>query len=188
LQTQAADSTNQAASPEKLPERVNASLATLQDIFHQRNPTRNVDVTLNKSILRIGKDNLQLTINSSHDGYVYLVMVGSDAQSFYLLFPNGKDGNNKIQAGQPMKLPRPFIWEIYPAGPAGTDHLLVMVSDSPRKLDELAMSAPNEKNQFTYSLNSLRGRSDLIDFLTGSGIAGTSESFGARLVSFKEVK
>ena len=115
-------------------------------------------------------------------------MVGSDAQSFYLLFPNGRDANNKIQAGQAMRLPRPFVWDISPAGPVGTDHLLVMVADSPRKLDELVMSAPNEKNQFTYSLNSLKGRSDLIDFLTGSGVAGTSESFGARLISFKEVR
>ena len=79
-----------------------ASYATLQDIWSQRNPNRKVEVTLNKTVLKIGKDNLQLTINSSHDGYVYLVMVGSDAQSFYLLFPNGKDGENKIQAGKPM--------------------------------------------------------------------------------------
>ena len=85
-------------------------------------------------------------------------------------------------------MPRPFIWEIYPAGPPGTDHLLMIVADSPRKLDELVMAAPNAKNQFTYSLNSLKGRSDLINFLIGYGVDGLSESFGARLISFKKVK
>ena len=168
------------------PEPALASLATLKDIEQQRNPKRVVNVALSKAALKIGKDELDFKVTSNHDGYVYLVMLGSDAKSFYLLFPNGLDGNNRISAGKPMRLPKPD-WQVKAAGPAGTDQLLVMVSDSPRKLDGLTMAEPTAEVPFTYALNTLGGRSTLIDFLTGSGIDGKSESFGAKLLSVKEV-
>ena len=57
--------------------------------------------------MRIGRDQLQLSVTSSHAGHVYLLMLGSDRKSFYLLFPNGLDGDNRIQAGKPLALPRP---------------------------------------------------------------------------------
>jgi hypothetical protein len=168
------------------PEPALASLATLKDIEQQRNPKRVVKVSLSKVALKIGKDELDFKVTSNHDGYVYLVMLGSDAKSFYILFPNGLDGNNRISAGKPMRLPKPD-WQVKAAGPAGTDQLLVMVSDSPRKLDGLTMAEPTAEVPFTYALNTLGGRSTLIDFLTGSGIDGKSESFGAKLLSVKEV-
>ena len=168
------------------PEPALASLATLKDIEQQRNPKRVVNVTLSKPTLKIGKDELDFKVTAKHDGYVYLVMLGSDAKSFYILFPNGLDGDNRISAGRPLRLPRPD-WVVKAAGPAGTDQLLVMVSDSPRKLDGLTLAEPTATVPFTYALNTLGGRSALIDFLTGSGIDGKSESFGAKLLSLKEV-
>lgn len=169
------------------PEPALASLATMRDIEQQGNPKRVVNVALSKAALKIGKDSLELNVKSSHGGYVYLVMLGSDAKSFYVLFPNDLDGDNRIRAGQTLRLPKP-AWQIKAAGPAGTDQLLVMVSDSPRKLDSLTLSEPTATVPFTYALNTLGGRSALIDFLTGSGIDGRSESFGAKLLSLKEVK
>lgn len=163
-----------------------ASLATLRDIEQQRNPKRVVNVTLSKATLKIGKDSLDLQVNSSRDGYVYLIMLGSDANSFYILFPNGLDGDNRIRAKQTLRLPK-VDWQVMAAGPAGTDHILVMVSDTPRKLDGLNLAQPSAAVPFTYALNDLPGRSALIDFLTGSGVDGTSESFGAKLLSVKEV-
>lgn len=168
------------------PEPALASLATLKDIEQQRNPKRVVKVSLSKAALKIGKDELDFKVTSSHDGYVYLVMLGSDAKSFYILFPNGLDGDNRISAGKPLRLPKPD-WAVKAAGPAGTDQLLVMVSDSPRKLDGLTLAEPTAIVPFTYALNTLGGRSALIDFLTGNGIDGKSESFGAKLLSLKEV-
>lgn len=167
------------------PEADLASIATLRDIFQQRNPKRVVDVNLSKDTLQIGKDSLDLRVKSSHDGYVYLIMLGSDAKSFYVLFPNGLDTDNRIRAKQTLRLPKPD-WQVMAAGPAGTDHLLVMVSDSPRKLDGLIMAEPSALVPFTYALNTLGGKSALIDFLTGSGVNGLSESFGAKLLSIKE--
>ncbi|NBY71025.1 MAG: DUF4384 domain-containing protein [Betaproteobacteria bacterium] len=163
-----------------------ASLATLKDIEQQRNPKRKVEVKLTKPALKIGKDLLDLSIQSSHEGYVYLVLLGSDSKSFYLLYPNGLDQNNKILAGQSLRIPKPE-WQIKSAGPVGTNHMLVMVSDSPRKLDSLVMAAPSASEPFTYALNNFEGRSALIRFLTSSGANGASESFGAKIIAVKEV-
>ena len=162
------------------------SVATLRDVEQQKNPRRKVDVQLSKSSLQIGKDALDLTIKSSHDGYVYLVLLGSDAQSFYVLFPNGLDKANRIKANQALRLPKPD-WQVKAAGPAGTDQLLVIVSDTPRQMDNLTLAEPTSAAPFTYSLNNLQGRSALIRYLTGANTSARSESFGAKLLSIQEV-
>jgi hypothetical protein len=174
-------------APEKIPpqEPLLASLATLKDIEQQRNPKRMVDVKVSKPVMKIGKDSLDLSIKSSHDGYIYMILLGSDAKSFYVLYPNGLDKNNAIKAGQTVRIPKPD-WEVKAAGPEGTNNLLVMVSDSPRKLNTLTMAEPTAAEPFTYALNDIGGRSALINFLTNSD--GKSESFGAKLVAIKEVK
>ena len=168
-------------------EPVLASLATLKDIEQQRNPKRVVDVKVSKPSMKIGKDSLDLSIKSSHDGYIYMILLGSDAKSFYVLYPNGLDKNNVIKAGQTVRIPKPD-WEVKAVGPVGTNNLLVMVSDSPRKLNTLTMAEPTAAEPFTYALNDIGGRSALINFLTSAGTDGKSESFGAKLVAIKEVK
>ena len=69
------------------------------------------------------------------------------------------------------------------AGPAGKDELLVLVSDSHRDLKALSLSEPTSAAPFTYALTDLGGRAALIDFLTGRGVQGRSESFGAAMFS-----
>ena len=176
-------------APESLPpqEPLLASLATLKDIEQQRNPRRVVDVKLSKPVMKIGKDSLDLSIKSSHDGYIYMILLGSDAKSFYVLYPNGLDKNNVIKAGQTVRIPKPD-WEVKAVGPVGTNNLLVMVFDTPRKLNTLTMAEPTAAEPFTFALNDIGGRSALINFLTSSGTDGKSESFGAKLVAIREVK
>ena len=164
-----------------------ASMATLKDIQQQGNPKRLVTVTLSKASLKIGRDSLDLTIKSNHDGFVYIVLLGSDSKSFYILYPNGLDQNNRIHAGESLRVPK-SDWQVLANGPVGTDNLLVMVSDSPRKLNGLNMASPTASEPFTYALNDIGGRGVLIEFLTGSGVDGKSESFGSTLVSLKEIK
>jgi hypothetical protein len=169
------------------PTAESAALSTLENIFAQRNPQRSIKVNISNQRLKIGQDQLKLTIESQRDGYVYLVLVGTDAQSFYILFPNGHDDQNFIRSGKPMKLPR-FGWSMAANGPAGIDHVLVIVSDSPRKLTELSLTPQQKKNAYTYSLNTIFGRSDLINFFIGTGVDGKSESFGAQMIQLEEVK
>jgi hypothetical protein len=163
-----------------------ASLATLADIAAQADPRRMPEVSGQAGALRIGRDFLELTVTPQRDGFLYLVLLGSDARSFYLLFPNALDMSNRVRAGQPVRLPRED-WRIRAAGPAGINHLLVVVADTPRSLERLTRVKPDARSPFTFTLNTLDGRSALFDFLT-SAPAGGTESFGARVLTVEEVR
>jgi hypothetical protein len=162
-----------------------ASLATIKDVFAQRDPRFEVKATPAQHKIAIGQAGLKLTVQAKRDGYLYVVLLGSDRESFYLLYPNGYDSNNKIKANKPITLPTPG-WSVKAGGPAGKDELLVLVSESPRDLKALSLSEPTSAAPFTYALTDLGGRAALIDFLTGRGVQGRSESFGAAMVSIVE--
>lgn len=163
-----------------------ASFATLKDIEAQRNPTRKVDIKLAKKTLKINQDYLDLQIKSSHDGYLYMVLLGSDKKSFYMLYPNKLDGNNRIQAGKTINLPNQ-TWQIKAAGPAGIDHILVMVAESPRDLKLLEALGADQNSPFVYALNNPKGRSAVINYLTGKDTEGASERFAAQIINVTEV-
>ena len=164
-----------------------ASLATLKDIEAQRNPMRNLDIKLAKKTLKINQDYLDLQIKSSHDGYLYLVLLGSDKKSFYMLYPNKLDGNNRIQAGKTINLPNQS-WQIKAAGPAGVDHILVLVADSERDLKTLEALGADKNSPFVYALNNPSGRSAVINYLTGKSPDGASERYAAQIITVTEVQ
>jgi hypothetical protein len=114
-------------------------LATMNDIYSQRDDRWQVQATLGKPTLKIGT-NLGFTIRSQHDGFVYIFYQGTQPDSFYLLFPNQLDGNNAIQANQELQVPRQD-WAVTALGPRGTDHLMVMVTATPRDFSTLALPA-----------------------------------------------
>ena len=148
--------------------------------------------------LVIGKDSLEFSVQSERAGYVYAALAGSDGKALYMLFPNDLDQNNRIEAGQTLKLPQ-GKWRIKSSGPVGTNHLLVMVADAPRDLQ--ALSAKKE-GPFMTSLNDANGRAQLGALLTSSKAISTavcqnvasaknnplcSDAYGASLLSIKEV-
>lgn len=174
--------------------------AALKDIVAQSDPRRKVKVTAPSKKLRIGKDPLELSVTSSHDGYVYAVLMGSDQKSYYMLFPNDLDGNNQIKAGETLKLPRPN-WRIKAQGPAGTDRMLVVVSATPR---DLAMLNGEKAGPFVSDLTDADGRARLQWLLGTSAAQSTAEckpaakrdaasaercsdAFGATLTEFQEL-
>lgn len=143
--------------------------AALADIVAQSDPRRQVTVTAPARMLKIGKDALDVTVTSSHAGYVYVVLLGSDNKSYYMLFPNDRDGDNYIKAGESVKLPRPN-WRITAQGPAGTDRMLVVVSATPRDLSQLG---GNKAGPFVYNLTDTGGRARL------QWLLGTSASLSS---------
>ena len=108
-----------------------APLAALNDIYHSRDDRRLVTLTTDKPTLKIGRDSIGFTLTAREGGYVYLLMVGSDGQTFDLLFPNAFDRNNLIEAGATLRLPR-ASWQLAAEGPPGKDTLLAIVTDNPR--------------------------------------------------------
>jgi hypothetical protein len=172
------------APPAAEPAPVSA-VASVQNLYDQRDPRRTLNVTVPRKSLRIGQDPFEVTINSKHDGHVYIVLLGSDQTSFYLLFPNGLDGSNAIKANVPMRLPRPN-WGVVAGGPPGTDHVLVLVTDNPRDLSVLSSNAANPEAPYTFKAADTGGRRELINFVIGEGVRG-SPRFAAAWLKVEEV-
>jgi hypothetical protein len=106
-------------------------VAALDAIVAGANPARWVDVEVRDKHLKIGRDKFSFAIRSSHAGHVYIYTVGTEGNDFHLLFPNARDRNNRIAAGEVLRLPR-ASWPIKAFGPPGVDHFVVMVSSMPR--------------------------------------------------------
>jgi hypothetical protein len=170
----------------------------LQQMFDQRQAKRNVNVMLTKRDLVIGKDALEFSVQSDRAGYVYAALAGSDGKALYMLFPNDLDQNNRIEAGQTLKLPQ-GNWRIKSSGPAGTNHLLVMVADAPRDLTALG---GRKSGPFLTSLNDAAGRAQLGALMTTSKLVSSqvcltaasaknnplcSDAYGASLLQVREV-
>jgi hypothetical protein len=82
-------------------------LATIKDVFAQRDPRFEVKATPAQPKIAIGKEGLKAHRSGQARWILYVVLLGSDRESFYLLYPNGYDTNNKIKANKPMTLPTP---------------------------------------------------------------------------------
>jgi serine/threonine protein kinase len=93
-------------------------------------PQFDVRVDTPRTQLRMNRDPLEFTVTSQRDGHVYVIAQDPDGARV-LLFPNSRSANNRIQAGQPLKLPQPS-WPLVALPPAGREHLLVIVSSAPR--------------------------------------------------------
>jgi hypothetical protein len=115
------------------------TLATLNDIYHQRDDRWDVKVKLDQPTLKIGS-NLALSVRSNRDGYVYVFYRGTQPDTFYLLFPNQLDSSNVLAANYELRLPREN-WTVTALGPRGTDHILVMVTESARDFSSLSLPA-----------------------------------------------
>ncbi len=177
---EAAAATGQAAPPAPLGPR-----AALADLHAQRDPRHTVTVRAPKQALRIGVDLLDLTVESSRAGYLYVLLLGSDETTFTLLFPNSIDAENAIAAGAKLRLPRAH-WQVTAAGPAGANQLLAIVSPTRRDLSALMAASLQGSTTFAYSAADLEGRQRLIDAFIGAGVGTGSRSFGAAAITLEE--
>jgi hypothetical protein len=194
----AADATAQ--PPAAAPAPIEPSpLAALNDIYNSRDDRKLVTLTAARSSLRIGKDNLDITVTSREAGYLYLIMVGSDGETFDLLFPNQLDRNNLVQAGDTLRLPHPG-WQLTAQGPAGKDTLLAIVADAPRDFAKAglkpagpfsAVDAAGAKDiQLVTATSSQANRDECNANRQTRNIAiqkNCSTAYGAALLSIEEV-
>ncbi len=179
-----------------------SAVAALKDIHANRDDRRVVRLSADKPAYKAGQDRVRFSLSSSHEGYVYLLMVGSDGKSFDLLFPNRKDDRNHILAGETWQLPRPG-WGIRAGGPAGRDHLLAVVSDTPRDFAALGMKPAGPFSVLATSAMSARD----IQFVSATSahavepdcgktgakrnlevVAACSDAYGADLITLEEVE
>ena len=174
------------------PLRVATPAQILAELHQQRNGARRVIATLRQAQLRIGIDALQIDVMPAHSGHLYIALAGSDGKSLYLLYPNELATDNRVRAGQRVALPGKG-WEVVAGGPAGTETLLVMVTDAPRDLSSLGQE---KAGPFMKTLLDPDGRARLQGILSNGtpgkgcgkpGAASCSDTFGAALLKVQAV-
>jgi hypothetical protein len=164
----------------------------LAQVYDMRDPDHGVNVTLEKTTVRVGKDKLRFKVQSDKPGYLYILMLGTDKQHISLLFPNDLDQKNEAKGNQPINLPRPG-WTMVAGGPPGTNEFIALVSDRPRDFGQVGLTKVGPFAEF--SLDNLASL-----FRTGGGnaavLAGTpvcapaapcSASYGAARFTIEEI-
>ncbi len=91
-------------------------------------PGFGVDVQARRTRLRVDRDPLEVTLRSSRDGYVYVLLLDADG-SFLLVFPNASTRELRIRRDTPLELPR-----LMARKPTGRERFLAIVSRWPRDI------------------------------------------------------
>lgn len=133
----------------------------LQTIRRMADSRKSVTLRSRQSSYRVGRDVLSLSVESSTDGYVTLLSVGSSGM-IVQLFPNKFDSSNRIDAGRPLSLPRDS-WQLRSRGPAGTTRILAIVSDRPLDFSDLAQPS----GVFQSIKSTKRTATDIAERITG---------------------
>lgn len=122
--------------------------AILRDIYHQRDDRWAMQINASKTELKIGHDKLQLSLQSSREGYPYVFYKGTGSNNIYLLYPNALASHEKIKAGTALNIPG-LDWEITANGPAGKNQILVIISDAQRDFSAFELPAHLVNSPFT---------------------------------------
>lgn len=110
--------------------------AAWQTVLAAASPDFGLSVSGLKNPLQVGRDSLSLDLLSQRDGWLHLLLWDRANGQLGLLLPNALDPAPQIQAGQPLRLPRPG-WQYQADLPAGDWEILLLVSESQRDFTDL---------------------------------------------------
>ena len=169
------------------------ALREFDHIVAAQTPGFGVEAASTKPQFRIGKDRLAFTVKSAREGHVYVLLQSTEGE-FMQLFPNKMARNNRIKAGQTLNLPQ-ATWPMDVAGPAGTDHFLVIVSAQPRNFEAAGLKNDGGFGMYPKPDAAL----EIAKRHTGSGSAfagavqcqggpGCEDEYGAARFSSEEVQ
>ncbi|MDR4518124.1 MAG: serine/threonine-protein kinase [Nitrosomonas sp.] len=170
-------------------------LIALNEIFEKRDIRHAVSVLVNKTKLRIGQDSLNIQINSTKSGYVYLLMAGSNQDDLWLLFPNKIDSMNRIEAGISLTIPRPDLWALPASGPPGINHFVIIVSTNQRDFSAAGLTHIGSYAKFPYqeAQHLYSNHDGYLPLFAGKEVCqetvkdACSGSFGAAFFSIEEI-
>jgi hypothetical protein len=180
-------------APPVAPAPVFDPLKMLTDIVASRDTQHEVEAKVASNKVKIAKDDLRFTVRSSKPGYVYVLMLDTERQHLYLMFPNASDKNNKIAAGNAMSVPGASSkWTAQ--GPAGLDQFVVMVSDSPRDFKVAGWQAGDPIGEFSmeFARRAFEAKSGSPALFAGevacAANAPCSSSYGAASFAIEELQ
>jgi serine/threonine protein kinase len=163
----------------------------LKQVLGGASPDRMVAVQVEQPRVQIGRDRLSFSVRASHAGYLYVQMVGTDRNNFYMLFPNVVDKGNYVKAGQTITLPRPK-WKMVGNGPTGVDQFVAIVSDVPRDFTGAGLVSGELFSEFpiTRAGQMQRSYTGATPLFAGTpeckGVTPCSTIYGASMFSIEE--
>ena len=168
-------------------------LDEIDRIFQQRNRDFSLAVEVEQAQVRIGRDRLRFRLRSNKSGYLYVLMVGTDRQHFYKIFPNSVDERNRIDAGKELSLPRPG-WIMVSDGPPGADQFVAIVSENPRDFADSGIVRVDPFAEFPFeaaaqlAASQPTGQSPFLGRVScPDGAASCSDAYGAAVFTIEEV-
>jgi hypothetical protein len=167
-------------------------VAALEDIVRHANPLISVNTLADKESLAIGRDRMQFRVKASEAGYLYVFLSGTDGAHLSLLFPNAIDSENRINADTELILPRKG-WQITASGPPGTNHIVAMLSRSPRDFAAAGLRPGTPIPEFDADTvqrlwaTAPAGASPYAGVVRCAGISPCDADFGATLIRISEV-
>ena len=96
-----------------------------------QSPGFKVEAEADKPQIRIDKDLMTFKVRSDQDGYLYVLQHGTDG-GIVQVFPECRGQEQSHPAGAVLSLPPKGMTGTMAGGPAGTDHLMAIVSRFPR--------------------------------------------------------
>ncbi|HEX4857318.1 MAG TPA: DUF4384 domain-containing protein, partial [Limnobacter sp.] len=138
-----------------------------------------LQVSMEKNVLKVGEDLLSFWLRSPWDGYVVVHVLSSD-QSLVRLLPNARTPEVMIRAGQDLHLP-PVDEPILAAGPPGTNQFLVTVTEQPRSHGHLEIRIQDGFGLITGMARQLEG-------ISNCQLGGCRDRLAATWFAIEEVK
>ena len=182
LSTEKIQSIRDQTAPVHLTPPTTSALATLNDLYQQRDSKKEVRVEFQKTNLKINRDKLRFTVRSNSAGYLYVLSLGSDAKSFYWIFPNAEDINHAVFPNRPLTP----LFPLTSSGPAGINRLLFIVTEQKLNFGTETTKEPSKQMEITQSLNTPQSRRALIDLTLGGPSSNPGARFGAALHTIQE--
>ena len=156
-----------------------------------QSPDFKVEAAADKPQIRIDKDLMSFRIRSDKDGYVYVFQYGTDG-GIVQVFPSVAARNNRMRAGTVLSLPPKGMTGTMAGGPAGTDHLMAIVSQHPRDFTALGLKYSDGFGQTTVgALRHLAERqAPGTSIFAGKAICTQpcTDDYGTALFSVDEIK
>jgi hypothetical protein len=167
------------------------ALEEFERVSAAQSPDFHVEAAADKPRLRIDKDKMTFKVKTEKEGHLYVFMHGTDG-AIIQIFPNQAAKNNKMRTDATLALPPANgNWDLGVGGPAGTDHLLAIVSKYPREFTALGLKTRDGFAQTTVAAarEAAKLHSGPTSIFTGVPIcpSACSDDFGAALFTAEEV-
>jgi serine/threonine protein kinase len=152
----------------------------LQQIFERRSASIGVEARAAKTRLVIGRDTLQLTVNSDQSGYL-TVLMAKPAGELLQIFPDRRQREFRMDPALPARLSN-----MVAKGPPGVDRILCIVSTKP-----LSLATESVAGEDFSHLNLSRMATEpeaAASSRCASGAIDCEAAFGATLLEISEIE